>query len=70
MLRFSTRSAFDEMHREIQRRKFEATLPQKLDKAEEDWHATQPPMMPPPVQIDDLHIRAPWFDEQNTDPTD
>lgn len=50
------------MQREIQRRKFEATLPQKLDKAEEDWHATQPPMMPPPVQIDDLHIRAPWFD--------
>lgn len=70
MLRLSTRSAFDEMQREIQRRKFHATLPQKLDKAEEDWHATQPPMTPPPVRLDDLHIRAHWFDEQDTDPTD
>lgn len=57
------------MQRKIQRRKFYATLPQKLDKAEQDWHDTQPPMMPP-VRLDDLHIRAPWFDEQDTDPTD
>tara|TARA_B100001939_G_C16875190_1_gene588315 strand:- start:192 stop:317 length:126 start_codon:yes stop_codon:yes gene_type:complete len=32
----------------------------KLDNAEEDWHETQPPSVPPPLELDDLHIRAPW----------
>jgi len=42
LLRFSTRNAFDEVNREIQARKFYATLPHKLDAAEEDWLDTQP----------------------------
>lgn len=67
ILQFSTRSIFEGVKREIQARKFHATLPQKLDDAEQDWHETQPPAMPPPIQIDDLHIRAPWLDEQETD---
>ena len=70
MLRFSTRSAFDEMQREIQRRKFEATLKPRLDRAIEDWHKTQPPMAEPPIRLGHLHIRAPWADELDTDPTD
>ena len=70
MLRFSTRSAFDEMQREIQLRKFEATLKPRLDRAIEDWHKTQPPMVEPRTRLGDLHIRAPWADELDTDPTD
>jgi len=31
---------------------FEKTLPAKLDKAEADWHATQPPNIPPPIVVD------------------
>ena len=30
------------MHRYIQAKKFYATLPHKLDKAEEEWHKAQP----------------------------
>jgi len=70
MLRLSTRSAFDEMQRKIQRRKFEATLKPRLDRAIEDWHKTQPPMVESPTRLGDLHIRAPWADELETDPTD
>jgi hypothetical protein len=44
-------------------------LPAKLDKAEQDWHESQPPAVPPPLQLDDLHIRAPWLDGQETDST-
>lgn len=70
LVRFSTRSSWDGVHRAIQRRKFHATLPTKLDRAEEEWHKTQPPAIQPPIQLDDLHIRAPWFDDQETDPPD
>lgn len=31
---------------------FYKTLPAKIDKAEADWHATQPEMTPPPVVIE------------------
>jgi hypothetical protein len=31
---------------------FEKTLPAKLDKAEADWHATQPPATPPPIVVE------------------
>ncbi len=31
---------------------FHKTLPAKLDKAEADWHATQPPATPPPVVVE------------------
>jgi hypothetical protein len=57
------------MQRAINKRKFDATLKKRLDNAEEDWHKAQPPMMPSPIQVDDLHIRAPWHD-QNSDQTD
>ena len=42
MFRFSTRSDFDKLQRMIQAKKFYATLPHKLDKAEEEWHKAQP----------------------------
>jgi hypothetical protein len=44
--------------------KFHATLPAKLDRAEADWHATQPPAIEPPVIEEDddgsIRIRSPW----------
>lgn len=64
MFRFSTRSPLDALNRAIQRRKFHATLPIKLDQAEEAWHKAQPPTMPPPEQIGDLHIRSPWSNDE------
>ncbi|NBT53158.1 MAG: hypothetical protein EBT12_16710, partial [Marivivens sp.] len=62
--------AWDEVQREIQRRKFEATLKPRLDAEIESWHRSQPPMVEPPIRLGDLHIRAPWFDERETDSTD
>jgi len=32
----------------------------KLDNAEEEWHESQPSSIPPPLELGDLHIRAPW----------
>ena len=58
------------MQRAIQRRKFEATLKPRLDAEIERWHRSQPPMTPPPVRLDDLHIRAPWYEPDDTDPAD
>lgn len=60
LIRFSTRSILDDIDREIQRRKFYATLPHKLDNAEDKWHDSQPDNIPDPVKIGELHIRAPW----------
>jgi hypothetical protein len=51
------------MKREIQRRKFEATLKPRIDAEVERWHKSQPPIMPPP-KVNDLHIKSPWNDEQ------
>ena len=42
MFRFSTLSDWDVINRSIQERKFYATLPHKLDDAEEKWLASQP----------------------------
>ena len=42
MFRFSTRSNYDKLQRMIQEKKFYATLPHKLDKAEEEWLKAQP----------------------------
>ena len=42
MFRFSTRSAYDEVNRAIQAKKFYATLPHKLDHAQEEWLDAQP----------------------------
>ena len=52
LLRFSTRSPGEELQRLIAAEKFHATLPAKLDKAEADWHATQPSDTPPPVVLE------------------
>lgn len=37
MFRFNTRSSTEQVRRYIQKRKFYATLPSKLDRAEEEW---------------------------------
>ena len=42
MLRFSTRSAYDEVNRAIQEKKFYATLSHKLEAAQEAWLESQP----------------------------
>jgi hypothetical protein len=42
LLRFSTRSAYDEVNRAIQAKKFYATLPHKLNAAQDAWLETQP----------------------------
>jgi hypothetical protein len=42
LFRFSTRSAYDEINRAIQAKKFYATLPHKLDAAEDEWLEAQP----------------------------
>ena len=60
LIRFSTRSILDDVDLEIQRQKFYATLPHKLDNAEDKWHDSQPDNIPGPIEIGDLHIRAPW----------
>jgi hypothetical protein len=76
LLRFSTRSPGKELQRLIAAEKFRATLPAKLDKAEADWHATQPTAPDPVIiehPIDDtvqtsdsrllggaMEIKAPW----------
>jgi hypothetical protein len=42
LFRFSTRSDYDKLQRAIQAKKFYATLPHKLDRAEEKWLKAQP----------------------------
>jgi len=42
LFRFSTRSAYDEVNRAIQAKKFYATLPHKLDAAQDAWLDSQP----------------------------
>jgi hypothetical protein len=42
LFRFSTRSAYDEVNRAIQEKKFYAALSQKLEAAQDAWLDTQP----------------------------
>jgi len=42
LFRFSTRSAYDEVNRAIQEKKFYATLSHKLNAAQDAWLETQP----------------------------
>jgi uncharacterized protein YecT (DUF1311 family) len=42
LFRFSTRSAYDEVNRAIQEKKFYATLSHKLKAAQEAWLESQP----------------------------
>jgi hypothetical protein len=72
LLQFSTRSPGEELQRLITAKKFHATLPAKLDAAEDAWHATQPKASDPtiiehPPQPRDsvllgggMSIHAPW----------
>jgi hypothetical protein len=72
LLRFSTRSPGEELKRLIAAEKFRATLPAKLDAAEDAWHATQPKALDPviiehPIDPGDsrllggaMEIKAPW----------
>ena len=46
MFRFSTRSDYDKIDRWVQERKFYATLPHKLDAAQDKWLKTQPESTP------------------------
>jgi hypothetical protein len=79
--RFDTRSPLDGVKREIQRRKFQATLKPRLDNEIEDWHAAQPDNKPQAMIVEEngldatglgppLSIRYSWNDESETDPTD
>ena len=52
MYRFSTRSAYDDIDRAIQARKFYATLPHKLNNAEEKWLASQPQEQSQVIEIE------------------
>jgi hypothetical protein len=37
-----------------------------MDRAIEDWHKSQPPVVPPPIiDPDELRIRAPWLDQDS-----
>jgi hypothetical protein len=72
LLRFSTRSPGEELQRLIAAEKFRATLPAKLDAAEDAWHAAQPKAPDPviiehPIDTGDsqllggaMEIKAPW----------
>jgi hypothetical protein len=72
LLRFSTRSPGEELQRLIAAEKFYATLPAKLDAAEDAWHDAQPEPLAPiivehPIQPGDsellgggMSIHAPW----------
>jgi len=57
----------DEVQRVIAAQKFKATLKPRLDNAVEKWHESQPPSIAPPIiDLDNLHIRAPWADDEGT----
>jgi hypothetical protein len=76
LLRFSTRSPGEELQGLIAAEKFYATLPAKLDAAEDAWHEAQPKAPDPIIvaqPIDDalqtgdsrllgggMSIHAPW----------
>jgi len=64
LIRFGDKDWRDHLRQWAQDYKFHATLPAKLDRAEADWHATQPPAIEPPVIEEDddgsIRIRSPW----------
>ena len=64
LIRFGDKDWRDHLRQWAQDYKFHATLPAKLDRAEADWHVTQPPNIPPPIiDADELRIRAPWTEQ-------
>jgi hypothetical protein len=55
------------VQRVIAAQKFKATLKPRLDAAVEEWHKTQPPAIQPPIiDLENLHIKAPWTDDEGT----
>lgn len=66
-MRFGDKDWTDHLRKAAQDWKFNATLKPRLDRAVEDWHATQPPAVPPPIiDLEELHIRAPWTDNEQS----
>jgi len=67
LARFGDRDWRHKLHKAAQDYKFNATLKPRLDRAIEDWHATQPPAIPPPIiSSEELRVTAPWAtDEQH-----
>ena len=71
LARFGDRDWRHQLNRAAQRHKFNATLSPRLDRAIEEWHETQPPAIPPPIiDLENLHIRAPWTDDESASSPD
>ena len=51
-MRFGDKDWRYHLQRWAQDNKFNKTLKPRLDKAEADWLATQPPAMPPPIIVE------------------
>jgi len=67
LLRFGDKDWRHQLNKVARDWKFQATLKPRIDRAVEEWHDTQPPVIPPPViDLDNLHIRAPWADDEGT----
>ena len=86
LIRFGDKDWRDHLRQWAQSYKFHATLPAKLNRAEADWHATQPADPHPVIvrhKIDNelqtgesrllggaMTIHSPWSDAQQQDPPD
>ena len=51
LARFGKKTWRDQLRKAAQDYKFEKTLGPRLDRAEADWHAAQPPAIEPPVIV-------------------
>ena len=61
----------DEVQRVIAAQKFKATLKPRLDNAVEEWQKSQPPSIAPPIiDLDNLHIKAPWTNDEGSSSSD
>ena len=86
LARFGQKTWRDHLRKAAQDYKFEKTLGPRLDRAEADWHKTQP-QAPTPVIVHELpdpelqtgdsrllggamSIHAPWSDDAKQDPPD
>jgi len=60
-MRFGDKNWRDHLRKATQDHKFHATLKPRLDRAEADWHATQPPAVAPPTIVEhpvDLELQT------------
>ena len=53
------------LQKEINRKKFYTSLPKKLDLEQERWLKSQPPAPDESKRLDDLHIRAAWYEPKD-----